>query len=527
MRSNAEFDYIIVGAGTSGVILASRLSENSSVQVCLIEAGPDYETDSCTPGEVLRSYGSSNGLIGAETHDWGYTACATSERHIRMPRGRLVGGSSAINGQIFLRAEPTDFDAWALAGLPEWSFSRVLPYFKRSERDIDFKAPYHGQDGPIPVRRVPSSQWTEDQIALFESARALGFGESANLNAPGSTGAGPCPLNDDELGCRASTSRVYLGPARGRRNLTILSRTNVERLLIEGTKVLGVVIQAEDDERSKEVYAHQTIVCAGAIATPHLLMRSGIGPADHLISLGINPIVDHPGVGASLEDHPAVELITPLAETALPPQRVHPHQVVIKYTAESPVKDNDMILYGLVRRDLNAFVFRPTVNLALSTGRITLASQDPCAQPRLELNYLSAPEDMRRLVESVGICHELLRQSALAPLVDLRSAEWPLRNRADLESWLSRNVTTGYHPTSTCRMGAENDTGAVVNSSGLVYGLQGLRIADASIFPSNVRANIHATVVMLAEHIAEMISKEDAPALTNNAAMEAVDTAIA
>lgn len=503
-----SFDFVVVGGGTAGGIVASRLSEETSASICLIEAGPDYTVDEALPEELLRSYGRAFKSLPIETHDWKTTANTGFQRQIHIPRGKVVGGSSAVNGQIFLRGDPDDYDGWARAGLKEWTFENTLPYFIRSERDHDFDGPYHGNHGPIDVRRYSAEQWSHDQRAFFESARALGYKECSDHNAPETTGVGACPLNDDDNGCRASTARAYLALARQRENLTILSGTLVERLLVSGTRVLGVTTR-DSVGREVKIVASQIIVCAGAIGTPHLLLRSGIGPADQLKRIGIKPVVDLAGVGAGLQDHPTVEVHLPSAQpTKL--SSTHPHQVVMRYQASIPAAPNDMILYGLMRHDLEAFVFRPTLNVAASRGSVTIVSENPYIHPQVDLNYFAEESDLDRQREAIDLCFELASTSqfraivqnpTLSPLFALR------RDAPALNQWIRLNSATGYHLTSTCRMGRPDDPFAVVDSNGRLYGLEALRIIDASAMPTNVRANTNATVVMMAEYITAMMTR--------------------
>ncbi|GIJ49288.1 choline dehydrogenase [Virgisporangium aliadipatigenens] len=494
-------DFVIVGGGTSGCVLAARLTEDPDVTVRLLEAGPDYDSDARTPRELLMFYGDDMDALSTHTHDWMFSAVAENGRPIPMPRGKVVGGCSAINAQIHLRGEPGDFDGWGAAGL-DWSHRAVLPYFARSERDHDFAgAPGHGGAGPIDVRRYPREAWSADQEAFHEAARGLGFPECPDHNAATeTTGVGPCPLSDDN-GYRASTGRAYLRPARGRRNLTVETGVTALRVVTSGGRATGVLVR-DPGGGTRVVPAGRVIVAAGAIGSPQLLLLSGIGPAGELRRLGIDAVRDLPGVGANLEDHPAVEVPFPFRAAAGAALQ-HPHQVVLRYTSETGYARNDMIIYALTRPTEHTFVFRPTVNLAASRGRLTLASADPLAAPHIDMNYFADPRDRERQREAVRLCLDLASQSALKEI--LGPPERLPSARADLDAWILAEARTGYHPSGTCRMGTPDDPHAVVDSVGAVHGVDGLSVIDASIMPTTVRANTAATVIMMAEYLSDRL----------------------
>ena len=296
-----KYDVVIAGGGTAGAILAARLSEDPARAVLLLEAGPDYAGIDALPPKIRDGYTTAADITPSD-HDWGYTGRATPlAGPLGVPRGKLTGGSSAVNGQIFLRGIPEDFDAWAALGNPAWSFQRVLPFFRRLERDLDFRTDYHGADGPIPVRRFRAAEWLPPQVAFHSACLDAGFADCPDLNAPTAEGVGPVPLNNYH-GVRWGTNLGYLDPARHRLNLTVRAHCTVQRVLFQGRRATGLLVSSGPERFT--VQAGQVILCAGAIGSPHLLLLSGIGPAAQLEAQGLPVQADLPGVGRNLRDHP-------------------------------------------------------------------------------------------------------------------------------------------------------------------------------------------------------------------------------
>lgn len=499
-----HYNTIIVGSGAAGAILAARLSEDPARSVLLLEAGPDYPTLEVLPDDLKYGYGTPAGILTG-SHDWGYTSEATPVARQPVPRGRVMGGSSTVNAQVFLRGVPEDFTAWSACGNDRWTFDHTLPYFRKLETDLDFQDEFHGSAGPILVRRYAQDEWMLDQAAFYRACRAAGFPDCPDHNRPYTTGTGPYPINNHQR-IRQSTLVRYLNPARGRPNLTICANAQAQRLLFHVKQVVGV--QATVAGEASTVYGDEVIVSAGAIGSPHLLLLSGIGPAEQLRRHGIEVIADRPGVGQNLRDHPAVNLYWALHDDFAVMGQSHWHQVGLRYTADGSTLPNDMIVYiGALPFD-RTLLLRPTVNLQLSAGEVTLRSADPQQHPRLNYRYLSAPFDRQRLRACVRLCQALVEGGEFTGLISERLQPQPedLASDAALDSWLMHAVNTGHHSSGTCKMGPSSDLLAVVDQVGRVYGVEGLRVVDASIMPDCVRANTNATTMMMAEYIAAMMT---------------------
>jgi len=511
-----EYDDIIVGGGSAGAVLAARLSEEPARRILLVEAGPDYPALESTPADLRDGW-----RMSLHAHDWGLTAEAVPGRPIPYPRGRVTGGCSAVNATIALRGVPADYDDWAALGNGEWSWEKVLPYFRRLEDDPVGDAELHGRGGPVAICRRRPDELIPVQRAFFEVCRRLGFPEVADHNHPQATGVGTFPQNRRGR-VRQSVAIAYLLPARQRPNLTIRPDCLVNRILVEHGRAAGVEVQSGAD--TEPVYGRRTTLAAGAIGSPAILLRSGIGPRDALAALGIELVADLPGVGANLIDHPVTRLLLVPRPGSCDPQTPLA-QVVVRYTAAASAEFNDMqqVIFshvdvaGIGGQQAVAAVGAPLaigLPVALerprSRGRLLLASSDPRTPPLIRLNFATDPEDLRRLMAGVRLAWQIAHQPEITrhtQHVALLREETVSSDDA-LAAYVRATVSTQFHPCGTARMGPAGDPMAVVDQRCQVPAIPNLRVADASVMPTIPRANINLTCIMIGEHVSDWIRGE-------------------
>lgn len=529
-----EWDYIIVGAGAAGAVLASRLSNSPDCRVLLLEAGPDY-----TAAEQPPEMASPNpfNIILPDTFQARYMWPELMARRTRKQdqriywRGRGVGGSTAINGQIAIRGVLDAFDHWAELGCKGWSARDVLPAFMRLEDDVEFgDRPYHGRGGPIPVYRAPQQHWGPVDQALRDAALDLGYPWTDDLNAPDAEGVTTYAINSRN-GRRVSTNDAYLEPARGRRNLEIRGETVVDRVLLSERRVVGVTGLGPDGKADYRLASGgEVLLAAGAIHTPPILMRSGIGPGKHLRANGLEVIQDLP-VGEGMFDHPFVRLELKLMENLRPVDVNARHtNCCVKYSSHLPGGSFcDMIFFAMnhggigVDQDMAQFG-EAGIHCALfeahSRGTVRLSSPDAHAQPVVDLNMLDDERDLLRLRDGARRLMAIARHPAVMGRcrdVSLGNSGRPVAELADapdeaVDEWLLADCSDAQHGAGSCRMGpADSHDGlSVVDPLCRVRGLRGLRVIDASVMPADCKANTNFTAIMIGEHMAEQLLSKHA-----------------
>ncbi len=538
MATAHTYDYVIVGAGSAGCVLANRLSADPGVRVLLLEAGGwDWHPLVRVPLGVGR-------IWGFDRFDWGYRAdsgAGTGSRSIEAARGKLIGGSHSINAMGYIRGSPADYDRWARRRLPGWSFREILPYLKRAETWEDGENEYRGGSGPLYVRR------TKDIDPLYEAYIAAGVAAghpyTDDYNGAQQHGFGWAQWTI-RAGLRDTTARGYLHPVLGRANLTVSTRSLAFRVLLERHRAAGVEYLAGGQRQTARA-TREVILCGGAFNTPQLVMLSGIGDPDHLRDLGIEPAVPLRGVGRNLQDHYASGLLherrqagpfvhltradrlglafaraylagtgpaTDVPSGFMAFVKTDPSLDIpdIQFLFRSGASDAGPWFPGIKKPWTDAFVCRPILLRPASRGRITLRSADPHDHVRIDQNFLAVESDLKTLRAGLKLLREVAAKSALDPFRgrEIRPGK-DVRSDAELDAFIRSAPATAHHPCGTCRMGSDED--AVVDCELRLRGVEGLRLADASVMPDLVGGNINAAVIMIAEKAADLIAGRPAP----------------
>ncbi|MCH8281045.1 MAG: GMC family oxidoreductase N-terminal domain-containing protein, partial [Chloroflexi bacterium] len=464
-----KYDVVIVGGGAAGSVLASRLAENQNTSVLLLEAGPDYPDPANLPDEI--KFGHTRYAESPDSeHNWALRGTITEEQgEIHVAQGKVIGGGSSINGQAMQRGLPEDFDSWSSLGNDEWSYAKVLPYFRKSEHDLDIRDDFHGTEGPMPVRRRQSGPWPDIQKAFHAACLQAGFGATEDTNGPNPSGVGVSPSNNLD-GMRMSAAITHLNPMRHCLNLTVRGGVFVRKVLIKDLKAVGVEVESGGEVFNVE--ADRVVMSAGAIKSPHLLMLSGIGPEDQLQQFGIPTVNELPGVGQNLWNHLSAQITFKVKEgitLAADADAVH---FALHYTSQGSSAINDMLLrtspvvdqrqervpgvrtkylIGEVPPDRVARI-SCTLGLPDGSGYVRLASADPTVQPSFNYRYLQHPNDIRRVREGLRFAIRLLDSDAFKDVVEHRihPTDDILADDDALDLWIRQIVGTARHVSGTC-----------------------------------------------------------------------------
>ncbi len=508
-----KYDAIVVGGGSAGSVVAARMAEDANTAVLLLEAGTDYPDLSNLPADIQNGY-SRDAEAQDSKHNWALRGTITEEQgEIHVAQGKVIGGGGSINGQVYLRGIPEDFDDWASWGNDEWSYTKVLPYFRKAETDLDIRDDFHGTEGPLPISRKVGETWPVIQTAFHTACLQQGYDTTEDMNGPNPTGLGVVPMNNQN-GVRMSTAITHLGPMRHRLNLTIKGNVFVRKVLTDGGRVTGVEV-----ESGGEIFtlaSDKVVLSAGALKSPHILMLSGIGPKEQLEGFGIPVLQDTPGVGANLRNHPIAPISFRVKEGITLNPDASGVRIALRYTAKGSKDSNDMMM-------TTSSVFNPytgeeladrigriscVIELPAGAGFVRLASSDPNVQPKFDYRYFSHPEDMRRMRDGIRLAVRILETDAYKDVSEerLTPSDEILANDDSLDRWIRQTVGTARHVSGTCKIGPDADPMAVVDQQCRVKGFQGLWIADSSVMPQVPRANANATAIMIGERVADWVS---------------------
>ena len=495
------YDYIVVGAGSAGCVLANRLTEDPETSVLLLEAGGNDDAP------AIRDPNAAFTLFHSAV-DWDYSTEVEphlNNRKISWPRGKVLGGSSSINLTAYTRGNRSDYDHWQELGNTGWGYAEVLPYFEKLEDEENGASAYHGVGGPMHVAEHLNPNANPLAESFIRAGVELGWSRNDDYNGACQEGFGKRQTTQYD-GKRWSTADGYLRPALRRPNLTLVTEALVTRVLLEGTRAIGVAYLKDDVEHQEQV-RQEVILSGGTINSPQLLMLSGIGPAEHLQALGIRVVADLPGVGQNLQDHPCV-YVSYTSNQPLPQLGINGRGIAfVKTQADLPEPDIEYLFSPFPTEKGYGYWFISTLVRPQSTGHLALRSADPTQYPAIFANYLSNEADVYPLVEAVKLARRLARTKAFAPYDAVESEPGPqVQSDEEIVEFVRNALGTLFHPVGTCKMG--QDGMAVVDECLRVHGIKGLRVIDASIMPTIVNANTNAPTIMIAEKAADLIREE-------------------
>jgi 5-(hydroxymethyl)furfural/furfural oxidase len=550
--------YVIVGGGTAGCVLAGRLTEVADNRVVLVEAGRDFPAGR-VPDDIAASY--AGRALYNRDYFWSGLKAARNDTSATTSyeQARVIGGGSSINGQVALRGSPADYDRWEELGARGWNWQSVLPYFRKLETDRDFVNQYHGAEGPIAIHRVPTERWDGFSNAVVSRWQAEGYRRREDMNGSFEDGFAPVPISHDGT-ARVSTATGYLPePVRRRRNLTVMTEAEVDRLVIEGRRVIGVVGRRNGE--AVTITGDQVVICAGGLRSPWLLLRSGIGPAAHLAANGIPPVVDRAGVGENLQDHPTVSIVAYTTPSGRRKAFRHNYVNLVYSSGIDGAPAGDMVMSVICKTAWHALGDRlgalsTYVGKPYSRGRLGLDPKDVAGGPKVNFNWLGDERDVARAAASFRMMAGILRSPEVKPevleifaagfsskvkkigalttynrivteiagatmdassflrhqIIRKVAADGPtvdelLADDDELKNYLRATTTGIWHPCGACRMGASDDPLAVVDPNGRVIGMDNLSVADASIMPEIPTTNLNVPTIMIGEHIADILKR--------------------